>query len=56
MNSRTVRVVSHLICLLFTGLTLFISHAFAQIYNIKEMNTEQIKALHLRLVLTRRSR
>ena len=45
MNSRAVHVVSQLIRLLFIGFTMFVSQAFAQIYNVKEMNTEQIKAL-----------
>ena len=45
MNSRTMHVVSHLIRLLFIALTMFVSQAFAQIYHVKEMNTEQIKAL-----------
>jgi creatinine amidohydrolase/Fe(II)-dependent formamide hydrolase-like protein len=45
MNSYAVHVVSHLIRLLFVGLTIFVSPAFAQIYHVKEMNTEQIKAL-----------
>ena len=45
MNSHAVHVVSHLIRLLVIGLTMFVSQAFAQIYNVKEMNTEQIKAL-----------
>jgi len=45
MNSIVIRVLSHLIRLLFIGLTVFVSHAFAQIYNVKELNTEQIKAL-----------
>src|SRR5215472_14586959 len=40
-----MHVVSHLIRLLFIGLTMFVSQAFAQIYHVKEMNTEQIKAL-----------
>lgn len=44
MNSIVTRVVSHLIRLLFIGLTMFVSPAFAQIYHVKEMNTEQIKA------------
>ena len=44
MNSHAVHVVSHLIRLLFVG-TIFVSPAFAQIYHVKEMNTEQIKAL-----------
>jgi creatinine amidohydrolase/Fe(II)-dependent formamide hydrolase-like protein len=41
MKSIAMRVVS----LLLIGLTVFVSQAFAQIYNVKEMNTEQIKAL-----------
>ena len=45
MNSIAMRIFSHLTCLLFIGLTAFISPAFAQIYHVKEMNTEQIKAL-----------
>ena len=45
MNSREMHVVSHLIRLLFIGLTMFVSQAFAQIYHVKDMNTEQIKAL-----------
>ena len=44
MNSIVTRVVSHLIRLLI-GLTMFVSPAFAQTYHVKEMNTEQIKAL-----------
>ena len=45
MNSIAMRIFSHLIRLLFIGLTLFVSQAFAQIYHVQEMNTEQIKAL-----------
>jgi creatinine amidohydrolase len=45
MNSRAMHIVSHLIRLLFIGLTAFVGEAFAQIYYVKEMNTEQIKAL-----------
>ena len=45
MNSRKMDVLSHLIRLLFIGLTMFVSPAFAQIYHVKDMNTEQIKAL-----------
>jgi creatinine amidohydrolase len=45
MNSHAAHVVSHLISLLLIGLTMFVGRAFAQIYNVKEMNTEQIKAL-----------
>jgi creatinine amidohydrolase/Fe(II)-dependent formamide hydrolase-like protein len=44
VNSIVARVVSHLIRLLI-GLTMFVSPAFAQTYHVKEMNTEQIKAL-----------
>src|SRR5215471_757384 len=39
-----MHVVSHLIVLVI-GLTMFASPTFAQIYHVKEMNTEQIKAL-----------
>jgi creatinine amidohydrolase/Fe(II)-dependent formamide hydrolase-like protein len=45
MNSIAMRVVSHLARLLFIGLAALVSPAFAQIYHINEMNTEQIKAL-----------
>jgi creatinine amidohydrolase/Fe(II)-dependent formamide hydrolase-like protein len=45
MNSIAMRIFSHLTRLLFIGLTMFVSQAFAQIYHVKEMNTEQIKAL-----------
>ena len=45
MNSIAMRVVSHLTRLLFIGLTMFVSPAFGQIYHVKDMNTEQIKAL-----------
>ena len=45
MNAREMHVVSYLILLLFIGLTMFVSPAFAQIYHVKDMNTEQIKAL-----------
>jgi creatinine amidohydrolase len=45
MNAREMHIVSHLIRLLFIGLTMFVSPAFAQIYHVKDMNTEQIKAL-----------
>jgi creatinine amidohydrolase len=45
MNFHAAHVVSHLIRLLLIGLTMFVGQAFAQIYNVKEMNTEQIKAL-----------
>ena len=45
MNSHAVHAVSHLIRLLVIGLTIFGGRVFAQIYNVKEMNTEQIKAL-----------
>lgn len=43
MNSREMHVVSPLTRLLFIGL--FVTPAFGQIYHVKEMNTEQIKAL-----------
>lgn len=45
MNAREMHVVSYLIRLFFIGLTMFVSPAFAQIYHVKDMNTEQIKAL-----------
>jgi len=45
MNAREMHIVSHLIRLLFIGFTMFVSPAFAQIYHVKDMNTEQIKAL-----------
>jgi creatinine amidohydrolase/Fe(II)-dependent formamide hydrolase-like protein len=45
MKSIAIRVVSHLTCLLFVGVMAFGGQAFAQIYNVKEMNTEQIKAI-----------
>jgi hypothetical protein len=45
MNAREMHVVSYLIRLLFIGLTMLVSPAFAQIYHVKDMNTEQIKAL-----------
>jgi hypothetical protein len=44
MNAREMHVVSYVIRLLFIGLTMFVSPAFAQIYHVKDMNTEQIKA------------
>jgi creatinine amidohydrolase len=45
MNAREMHVVSYLIRLLFIGLTMFVSPAFAQIYHVKDMNTKQIKTL-----------
>src|SRR5262245_10658085 len=45
MNSREIHVVFYLIRLIFIWLTVFVSQAFAQIYHVKDMNTEQIKAL-----------
>ena len=45
MNAREMHIVSYLVRLLFIALTMFVSQAFAQIYHVKEMNTEQIKAL-----------
>ena len=45
MNSRGMRVVSSLTPLLLMVLTMFVSQAFAQIYHVKDMNTEQIRAL-----------
>ena len=53
MNSIVARVVSHLIRLLI-GLTMFVSPAFAQTYHVKEMNTEQIKALDRGVSVRRR--
>jgi len=43
MNTIAMRALSYPIRLLFIGVTMFASHAFAQIYHVKEMNTEQIK-------------
>ena len=40
MNSVAPRIIS----LLFVGLTMFVRPAFAQIYHVQDMNTEQIKA------------
>jgi creatinine amidohydrolase len=45
MKSIARRIFSHLTRLLFVGLMAFVGPAFAQIYHVKEMNTEQIKAL-----------
>jgi creatinine amidohydrolase/Fe(II)-dependent formamide hydrolase-like protein len=45
MNSIGRCFLSQLTRLLFIGLTAFVSPAFAQIYHVQEMNTEQIKAL-----------
>jgi Creatinine amidohydrolase len=45
MKSIVMRVVSYVTRLLFIGLTAFVGPAFAQIYHVKDMNTEQIKAL-----------
>ena len=45
MNSRGMRVISSLTPLLLIVLTVFASQAFAQIYHVKDMNTEQIRAL-----------
>jgi creatinine amidohydrolase len=45
MNTIAMRALSYPIRLLFIGVTMFASHAFAQIYHVKEMNTEQIQAL-----------
>jgi len=45
MNTIAMRALSYPIRLLFIGVTMFASPAFAQIYHVKEMNTEQIKAL-----------
>jgi creatinine amidohydrolase len=46
MNFHEMHVVSHLARLLVIGLKMFVSQAFAQIYHIKDMNTEQIRALN----------
>ena len=46
MNSRGMRVVSSLTPLLLMVLTVFTNQAFAQIYHVKDMNTEQIRALN----------
>jgi len=43
MKSTTARIFSYLICTL--GLWLPSDGVFGQIYHVKEMNTEQIKAL-----------
>jgi hypothetical protein len=40
-----IRPVSQAIRLVFIALPLLASQAFAQIYQVQEMNTEQIKAL-----------
>lgn len=45
MNYISCRIVSRLNYLLFIGVTLFATHAFGQIYHVKDMNTEQIKTL-----------
>ena len=45
LDNRRDRAAEPLTCLLFIGLTLFVSPAFAQIYHVQDMNTEQIKAL-----------
>jgi hypothetical protein len=45
MKSIAHRISSHLTRLLFIGLTVFVSQSSAQIYHVKDMNTEQIKAL-----------
>jgi creatinine amidohydrolase/Fe(II)-dependent formamide hydrolase-like protein len=45
MNSRGIRIVSALSPLLLTVLTVFASQALAQIQHVKDMNTEQIRAL-----------
>ena len=45
MNTIAMRALSYPIRLLFIGVIMFASQAFAQIYHVKEMNTEQIKAL-----------
>lgn len=45
MNPHAMHTISRLARLLFIGLPMFASQAFAQIYHVKEMNTEQIKAL-----------
>ena len=45
MNSIGMCFLSQLTRLLFIGLTAFVGSAFAQIYHVQEMNTEQIKAL-----------
>ena len=45
MNSIGLRGFSCLICLLSLGLTIFARQGFAQIYQVKEMNTERQKGL-----------
>ena len=45
MNSIAIYVVTQAIRVLFLALTLLTSQAFAQIYHVEQMNTEQIKAL-----------
>jgi hypothetical protein len=45
MNAIGVRALFHLAYLLVIVLAMFASETFAQIYHVKEMNTEQIKAL-----------
>lgn len=45
MNTCATHVVPHLTRLLFLGLAVFATQAFAQIYHVKGMNTEQIRAL-----------
>ena len=45
MNSIVTRVASYMTPLLFIGLTVFAGKAFAQIYHVQDMNTEQIKTL-----------
>lgn len=45
MNIVTLRIAAYLNSLFFIGLAVFATHAFGQIYHVKEMKTEQIKAL-----------
>lgn len=45
MNCNGLGIVFRLICLALVLLASFATQAFAQIYHVKEMNTEQIRAL-----------
>ena len=45
MNIVALRIAAYLNPLFVIGLAVFATHAFGQIYHVKEMNTEQIKAL-----------
>ena len=45
MNANGLGIVFHLICLALVFFASFATQAFAQIYHVKEMNTEQIRGL-----------